>query len=185
MGISPSTVSKIVKKFKETGKVNNLPRSGYPKIVSSDKEKLICEMIIPGQCETAVNMHAKFCRKTNKEMSVETIRNILRRNGYVPRVSPALTDQHKIERLKFATKYKDWTHMVWGCMTSEDGHIELVERTLNSAGYINILKDCLLDVLESCEYDEDEMIFQHDNARIHTSIATKAWLKDNNITVLE
>ncbi|CAG8664613.1 15509_t:CDS:1, partial [Racocetra fulgida] len=70
-------------------------------------------------------------------------------------------------------------------MTSEGGHIELVERTLNLAGYINILEDCLLDVLESCEYDEDEMIFQHDNARIHMSIATKAWLKDNNITVLE
>ncbi|CAG8733410.1 4374_t:CDS:2, partial [Racocetra persica] len=117
--ISPSTVSKIVKKFKETGKIDDLPRSGHPKIFSSDEEKLICEMIIPGQYETAVDVHAKFCCETNKE-------------------------------------------------------IELVERTLNSVGYINILNDCLLDMLESYEYDEDEMIFQHDNARIHMSIATKA-----------
>ncbi|CAG8659815.1 1547_t:CDS:2, partial [Racocetra fulgida] len=166
MGISPSTVSKIVKKFKEIGKIDDLPRSGRPKIFSSDEEKLIYEMIILGQCETAVDVYAKFCCKTNKEMLVETIRNILRRNGYVSRVKKrrsALTDQHKIE-----------------C-----GHIELVERTLNLAEYINILKDCLLNVLESCEHDEDEMIFQYDNAKIHTLIATKAWLKDNNITVLE
>ncbi|CAG8520284.1 16144_t:CDS:1, partial [Racocetra fulgida] len=59
-----------------------------------------------------VDVHAKFCREINKEISVKTIRNVLRRNGYVFKVKkrcPALTDQHKIKRLKFATKYKDWT----------------------------------------------------------------------------
>ncbi|CAG8839096.1 20104_t:CDS:1, partial [Racocetra persica] len=67
MGISLLTVSKIVKKFKETGKINDLPRSGHSKIFSSDEEKLICEMIIPGQCKIAVDMHAKFCCETNKK----------------------------------------------------------------------------------------------------------------------
>ncbi|CAG8547325.1 12734_t:CDS:2 [Racocetra fulgida] len=192
MGISPSTVSKIMKKFKETGKIDDLPRSGRPKIFSSDEEKLICEMIIPRQCETAVDVHAKFCCETNKEMSVKTIQNVLRRNGYISRVKKrqegyftdesrfllfgafkghdTLADEHIIPTKKFG----GGSIMIWGCMTSEGGHIELVERTLNSAGYINILEDCLLDVLESCEYDKDEMIFQHNNARIYTSIATKA-----------
>ncbi|CAG8580764.1 15537_t:CDS:2 [Racocetra fulgida] len=194
MGVSVSTISKIVKKFREKGQVDDLPRSDRYKLLSPVEEKKICEMIVPEQCETAVDVHAKFCQETNKQISVEIIRNVLQNNGYTVKVKrrhSGLTNKHKKERDVFndaniiLTKpFGGGSIIVWGCITSEGCKIELVEETLNSAGYIQILEDCLLDVLDSCDC-ADKMIFQHDNARVHTSIATKTWLEDNNISVLE
>ncbi|CAG8494745.1 9531_t:CDS:2 [Scutellospora calospora] len=54
----------------------------------------------------------------------------------------------------------------------------LVEETLNAGGYLKVLEDCFLDVV-----DED-MIFQHDNASIHKVILFyKRWLNERNLLI--
>ena len=61
-------------------------------------------------------IYANYINKINKQVSVETIRNTLRRNGFVSRVKrkrQLLEPKHINQRLEFAKKYINWTVNDW------------------------------------------------------------------------
>lgn len=73
--------------------------------------------------------------------------------------------------------------MVWGAFCAQ-GKSELVilEGTQDSERYISTLSEHLLPYIDRI-YGRD-CVFQHDNASIHSSGATKAFLKEENVTTM-
>lgn len=74
--------------------------------------------------------------------------------------------------------------MVWGAF-SQAGKLEVqfVSSKMKSADYITILEKSLIPFLT--HFEDEDWTFQQDNARIHTSSETSAWLCAEKITVLD
>ena len=73
--------------------------------------------------------------------------------------------------------------MVWGCFCNNRlGPLVLVEGTLNSERYIELLQEYLLPFLNDLGIEDH--IFQDDNAPCHASARTKSWKEDNSIEIL-
>ena len=74
--------------------------------------------------------------------------------------------------------------LVWGCFLSlGKPRLFITTETLNSVKYISILENVLLPYAD--EAFGEKYIFQHDNAPIHTSNATKAFLKQKKVEALD
>lgn len=76
------------------------------------------------------------------------------------------------------------TLMTWAAFSSY-GKAQIVfpSTRMNSEEYQEMLDASLIPFLE--EHDEIPHIFQQDNAPIHNSASTRAWLTAQNITVIE
>ena len=97
------------------------------------------------------------------------------RSKFVYRARGArIQDSHTIRRRGFSIKV-----MFWGAITSEGpGPLVPIEGTVNAERYITILNDNALPLLQN-----DNRIFQHDNARSHTASRTSDFLANNNVSV--
>jgi transposase len=75
--------------------------------------------------------------------------------------------------------------MIWGCFTKNKlGPLVKLEGRITANIYIEeILEKNLLPFINSLE-NENDYIFQEDNAPIHTARIAKRWKEDNNITSL-
>ena len=74
--------------------------------------------------------------------------------------------------------------MIWGTF-SANGKAELVVIVgrQNAQKYVEVLKSNLLPFAEV--HHGQGVIFQQDNASIHTAEVTKAWFEDKNVTLLD
>lgn len=71
--------------------------------------------------------------------------------------------------------------MLWGCFSYHAmGPLVVVDGSLTSSTYIDLLKDCLLPELNSCL---TPMAFQQDRAPAHSAKRTLKFFEDNNITL--
>jgi transposase len=88
------------------------------------------------------------------------------------------------EKLYFSKRnFGGGSLMVWGGFTSF-GTLELAfpSTKMNSEEYIAILGEKLVPFLK--RYRRIKWTFQHDNASVHSSKATKAWLQQRKIDVI-
>jgi transposase len=86
-------------------------------------------------------------------------------------------ERYKIECLKPTVKNSIGV-MVWGCFCNDKlGPLVLIEGTLNSDKYIELLKEHLIPFLDSL--GAENHIFQDDNAPCHASKKTKEWKQEN------
>jgi transposase len=73
--------------------------------------------------------------------------------------------------------------MVWAAFSSYGTTpLVFISTRMKSADYIRVLDDHLLPYMR--HYPSIGFTFQHDNASIHSSAETKAWLESKNIPVL-
>lgn len=111
-----STVSRIGKRWRETGSYYDRLRCGRPGIFTERNERNIIRHILSGKCHTAVDIQTHLRTEEGVVISAQTIRNVLKRNGLEARVKrkkPLLQRKHRQQRLRFAKKYKDWTVEDW------------------------------------------------------------------------
>lgn len=72
--------------------------------------------------------------------------------------------------------------MVCGCITSRGfGKLVRCEGKADSAQYQKILKERLLLTLEEHGFAKGDVYFQQDNAAIHTSKSTGAWIRRHRL----
>lgn len=84
------------------------------------------------------------------------------------------------ERKQFSKSHFSPGIMVWGCLFSNGKLvIAVVDGTLNSTRYQNVLNDHLLP-----KYISSSHVFQQDNAKCHVSKSTMKWLGDHKIKTL-
>ena len=78
------------------------------------------------------------------------------------------------------------TTMFWGCIGIHGpGELVQVQGKINSDAYIAILRDHLPQSVENIFGDRRMFyIFQQDNAPVHSSRATQAWLEQNDVTTM-
>jgi hypothetical protein len=99
-----------------TGNLHDKPRPGHPRLLSKRHERRIVCYISSGECSTAVDIQKKLKIDDQIDISAETIRRILKKNGLKSKIKckkPYLSKKHKKKRLMFAKVHKDWTVNDW------------------------------------------------------------------------
>lgn len=83
-------------------------------------------------------------------------------------------------------KFGGGSVIVWSCMSWHGpGYIAMIDETLDSQLYIQILQEELQMSIEEWGMAKDELVFQHDNDPKHTAKATRAYLESVNMTEAE
>jgi len=76
--------------------------------------------------------------------------------------------------------------MVWSCMSwYGPGYIAMIDDSLDSQLYIQILKEDLQMSVEEWGMSKDEFVFQHDNDPKHTAKVTRRYLESIHVTETE
>lgn len=71
--------------------------------------------------------------------------------------------------------------MVWGCFTKNNlGPLVKLEGRVTGAVYIDVLRNYLLPFLDDLD-DQENYLFQEDNAPIHTARIVKSWKEENDV----
>jgi transposase len=97
---------------------------------------------------------------------------------------------HDLEELSERTviptvKHGGGSIMVWGSMSIHGpGMIHRIEGRLNQHGYQRLLEEYLYGTIQKFNLDPTEVIFQQDNAPIHTSRSMKQWFSTQPFTLL-
>ena len=111
--IGKSTVWKIRKQFVPELK---LPAKGRPRSINPRQENQIIRSLASGRIDTAADAQRNLSNDHKTNVSVQTVRNMLKRKGLKSCVKikkPLLKPQHKKQRMAFAKKYQDWTVEDW------------------------------------------------------------------------
>lgn len=75
--------------------------------------------------------------------------------------------------------------MMWGCFSFNGiGPLKVIDGSLNSDGYINILQSVLIPQMNEW-FGVGGGIFQQDNASCHNSKSTRKFMADNGLNVLK
>ena len=126
-GLSDNLISKIV--GKRQGAVSRFLRTfcgrtslvdsrgrGRPRTLTTKDEHIVKHLILSGECRTAAEVARQAPNLGLPAVSVNTIRNALRRQGLVARVKfpkPFLTKAHMRRRLAWARAHRYWTMTDW------------------------------------------------------------------------
>ena len=105
MKCSHSAVSKTLKRVRESGSVNDRPRSGCPRLSSSARENR--ELVrIRDRRLTSTQLKREWSETSQVSSSSRTVRRRLDDAGLYGRVARK-TDRHKLIRLNWAKEHKN------------------------------------------------------------------------------
>lgn len=111
--VSHMTVSRLRKtSFPTTPK----PPGGRPQCLTSSEKRLAVRYVTTGRASTAPKIATLLSQATNKAISDDTIRRVLKDAGLKAKKKqkkPRLLLRHRQERLEFARKYQHWTAEDW------------------------------------------------------------------------
>ena len=74
--------------------------------------------------------------------------------------------------------------MVWGAIWHEKAELVVCEGRINSAEYIEILKEGLLPIFASTYVDKNHHLFMEDSVPCYSAKMTQAWHQENGIQKL-
>src|SRR5215470_4017470 len=121
--IHRSTVSRIIK---NTDDVIPPQRPGRPRQVSVRDGRRILRSITSGVTPTVTQAVQHFKSEGSYQLSVSSIKRILRRNGLhrrVRRKKPLLKRKHRQRRYAFAIRYRKWKITQWKSVIWSDESI--------------------------------------------------------------
>ena len=121
--IHHTSILRLKKKYEETGSVKNKQVSGRPRKLTKRDERTVVRRILKDECSTASEIQRSLKVHEKIEVSSNTVRKVLKRNGFVARVKqkkPLLSKTHQKTRLEFAEKYKYWTVEDWNKVVWSD-----------------------------------------------------------------
>ncbi|GFS51573.1 paired domain-containing protein [Trichonephila clavipes] len=108
--LSFTTVGYIVKKYLETGSVENKPRPGGPSKLTSRSKRMTVRSATNKPMTSAQNIANELLSSCNVSVSAQTIRNILHSAGLktrTPRKKHYISEVNRKRRQEFAMKYKN------------------------------------------------------------------------------
>ena len=73
--------------------------------------------------------------------------------------------------------------MVWGCCwrSNRGPLVPILEGKVDCWVYISLLDEHLPPVMQEIEQAVGDLLFQQDNARVHTALDTRKWFEENGI----
>lgn len=93
-------------------------------------------------------------------------------------------ERYNIECLNPTVKSGQQGVMIWGCFTKNNlGPLVRLEGRVTAAIYVDVLENNLLSFIDSLD-NQENYIFQEDNAPIHTARVVKSWKQENEVDSL-
>ena len=123
LGIPRTTVADIWTRYKETGDVEDRPRTGRPTILTDRGERNIIRILNQAKNGTAAAVGRDLRAREGYSISDQTVRRVLRKNGliaHIKRKKPLLRKSHCRKRLAWAKAHKDWTVEDWAKVVWSD-----------------------------------------------------------------
>ena len=114
--VNKNTVAKIVQRYYKEYRFKDAPRSGRPKIVTPHESRQIMRKIKLNPKVSAPKLTAEYCKETGKNCCEETIRRVIRKegfNGRVARKKPFINETNRKRRLDFARQYVSKDEHFW------------------------------------------------------------------------
>lgn len=106
----------IIEKFKKTGTIKNLKRTGRPKITTKAEDRNLIVSSKRDRFKTAPILAAEFNKGHERKISVTTVKRRLIKTGLNGRVAakkPLLRPKNIKLRKQYAEKYLHWTSADW------------------------------------------------------------------------
>ena len=142
--VSVATLSRLVRRYRETGDVKDRVRSGRPRITTAVEDRRIRLLSLRSRDKpaTVIRDEIRVDRANPRQgLSVQTVRNQLHNNGLRSRktaMKPLLNDGHKQARLTWARQHVRWTRQQWShvlftdesrfCLDHHDGRVRVWRR---------------------------------------------------------
>jgi len=127
--LEPCTVSRIIKKFKDTGTVADRKRSGRPRKTTEAEDRQIVITSKRDRRLTAPEITAEINRGRKDPVSVSTVKSRLNKAGLYGRVAvkkPLLRPQNKKKRLDWAKQHRHWEISDWNkVLWSDESKFEI------------------------------------------------------------
>ncbi|GET59659.1 IS630 family transposase [Rhizophagus irregularis DAOM 181602=DAOM 197198] len=161
---------------------------------------------------TLQELHENFVDSTSTHVCKKTLLNYLHEQGFYSRVGvrkPLVTETNRIKRLNWAKERKlwinEWDSVIWSDESKfelfrgngrrlawrrphEKYDIECLIPTVKSGQQGVMVWGCFsknnLGPLVKLEDDQENFIFQDDNAPIHTARVVKSWEEENEVNSL-
>lgn len=114
--ISLCAIHNILKKKKETGVVDNKPRSGRPRKLTMRERRRVVKNALKNPKVSATMLAANIESVSGKVVTPQTVRNVLHDAGIKgrrPRKKPYISEVNRKKRLEFAKNYKGKTLDFW------------------------------------------------------------------------
>ena len=116
LGVSPKAIRKLHDKFERTGAVQDLPRSGRPRVTTRRADRYLGNIALRTRTLTANEVRIRLQAGDGARISNQTVRRRLHAAGLHARqlVKKALLLQrHKAARLRWARHHARWTRVQW------------------------------------------------------------------------
>lgn len=117
LGVNQSTVSRVLKRFRETGNNKRRRGQGRPRCTQERDDRFIRLAVSRDRFQTSNQLRDELQRARNAAVSSRTIRRRLKEGNMAarrPATGPLLTRAHKAARLRFAREHAHWTMEEWG-----------------------------------------------------------------------
>lgn len=123
VGVSLSTVQRLLRRYEETGLLTRRPGSGRKRCTSERDDRFIQTVMLRNRHQTAVDVQHELQEVRGTEISSRTVRRRLAENQitpFRPAAGPQLTRAHRVARLRFAQDHRFWTTEQWGSVLFSD-----------------------------------------------------------------
>ncbi|CAK9818393.1 Transposable element Tc1 transposase [Anthophora quadrimaculata] len=123
LNLSFSTVRNVIKKFKDTGSVENKTRSGRPQALTIRQRRDIVKEAIKNPFVSAKSLAVDIATYSGKEVSAQTVRNVLHSAeiyGRAARKKPFINEKNREKRFGFAKIYINKTMEFWKTVIFSD-----------------------------------------------------------------
>lgn len=125
--VKKCTVQKIVRRFNEEGRIDyENAKAGRPRILNKREERRVIRKIKLDPKVSAPNIASQIAEECEKRVNPETIRRIIRREGYngrIARKKPFINERNRKIRLQFAREHylkeDKWWHDIIFCDESK------------------------------------------------------------------
>lgn len=110
--IHKSTVSKVLKRYRERGNNENAPRKGHPKLLTVRGENALTRIVKKGRRKTLNDITAELNSDTPVKLSRRTVQRELKRLGYNRRTVAkklGVREVNRKKRLQFCRGKLHWT----------------------------------------------------------------------------
>lgn len=114
--VSKSSVSRTLKRQRETGSNKNKKGSGRPRKTSKRDDNRMLQISKANRFKSASDIRAEINQSLDAPVSLTTVKRRLREGGLFGRIAvkkPLLSSANKRKRLQFAKEHENWTIEQW------------------------------------------------------------------------
>lgn len=123
LNMSQSAVSRVYRRYQETGNFNRRRGSGRKRCTSERDDRFIISTSLRNRALTGVQVQQELRETRGVAVSGWTVRRRLKAASLEPKrpaTGPKLTPAHRAARLRFAREHVDWTDEQWSSVLFSD-----------------------------------------------------------------